>query len=306
MEFSIQKTKEAAGALQKYLEKTQSSTSKNLLVEESSEPDNAFYLNIITKKYASDKKNLKPKRIPVKHCIYPSPEELDFCLISKDPQRTYKDALLEKVPAIKRIIGVSKFKGKFKSYEAKRLLRSQHDIFLAEDAVVTTLPKLLGKVFYDSKKTPLSIQIGAKINADKVKAQVDAIINSTLLQLVPGTTLSIKIGYTAMSADQIAENADDVLKYFTEKVRPWTAIRSVQLKTPKSPSLPIFITDKLYDEKDVLADSEPSDKKRKREDKISIIEQAWEDILDDETLEEYKKKHKKTKGESSSQEPVEA
>lgn len=306
MEFSIQKTKEAAGALQKYLEKNQPAASKNLLVEEESEPDNVFYLNIITKKYASDKKNLKPKRIPVKHCIYPSAEDLDFCLISKDPQRKYKDALLEQVPSIKRIVGVSKFKGKFKSYEAKRLLRSQHDMFLAEDSVVTTLPKLLGKVFYDSKKTPLAIKIGENINADKVKAQVDAIINSTLLQIVPGTTLSIKIGYTAMTADQLAENAEAVVKYFTEKVKPWTAIRSVQLKTPKSPSLPVFITDKLYDEEDVLVDTESSDKKRKREDKISIIEQAWEDILDDETLEEYKKKHKKTKSDSSSQKPIEA
>ena len=75
------------------------------------------------------------------------------CLVTKDPQREYKD-LLEShgIRFISRVIGVEKLKGKFKPYEARRMLLKENDLFLADERVVPLLPGLLGRKFFEAKK----------------------------------------------------------------------------------------------------------------------------------------------------------
>lgn len=81
------------------------------------------------------------------------PRESSICLITKDPQREYKD-LLEKhnIKFISRVVGVEKLKGKFKGYEEKRMLLKENGLFLADERVVPLLPALLGKKFFQAKK----------------------------------------------------------------------------------------------------------------------------------------------------------
>ena len=75
------------------------------------------------------------------------------CLITKDPQREYKD-LLEShgIRFISRVVGIEKLKGKFKPFEARRMLLKENDLFLADERVVPLLPGLLGKKFFEAKK----------------------------------------------------------------------------------------------------------------------------------------------------------
>jgi len=112
---------------------------------------------------------------PFKMCVHPSllplhgPEDLvsnsplshplidprttPICLITKDPQREYK-GLLEShgIKFISRVVGVEKLKGKFKPFEARRVLLKENGLFLADDRVIPLLPKLLGKAFFNAKK----------------------------------------------------------------------------------------------------------------------------------------------------------
>jgi ribosome biogenesis protein UTP30 len=62
--------------------------------------------------------------------------------------------LIEKhnIKFISRVVGITKLKGKFKPFEARRQLLSEHGMFLADDRIVPLLPKLLGKGWFDAKK----------------------------------------------------------------------------------------------------------------------------------------------------------
>ena len=50
----------------------------------------------------------------------------------------------QKVAGVAKVIGVSKLKGKYEPYEAKRQLCNSYDLFIADDRVVPSLPKLIG------------------------------------------------------------------------------------------------------------------------------------------------------------------
>lgn len=43
------------------------------------------------------------------------------------------------------MIGISKLKGKYEPYEAKRQLCNSYDLFVADDRIVPSLPKLIGE-----------------------------------------------------------------------------------------------------------------------------------------------------------------
>lgn len=74
-------------------------------------------------------------------------------MITKDPQREYKDLLeSNNVKFISRVVGIQKLRGKFKPFEARRILLRENGLFLADDRVIPLLPKLLGKPFFNAKK----------------------------------------------------------------------------------------------------------------------------------------------------------
>ncbi|KAJ2993792.1 hypothetical protein HDV02_002068 [Globomyces sp. JEL0801] len=108
---------------------------------------------VVTTKKFPDSVKVKPVPIPISHSLY---KDADICLFTKDPQRTYKDMVAEaNLPQIKKVIGISKLKSKFKPYEAKRQLNDSYDLFLVDEPVVEFLPKALGKSFFNKKKYQL-------------------------------------------------------------------------------------------------------------------------------------------------------
>ena len=52
----------------------------------------------------------------------------------------------QKLAGITKVVGVSKLRTKYEAPEAKRQLCSAYDIFLADERVIPSLPKLLGKL----------------------------------------------------------------------------------------------------------------------------------------------------------------
>ncbi|THH17002.1 hypothetical protein EW146_g3724 [Bondarzewia mesenterica] len=115
------------------------------------------WLQVGVKKMYPEKK-LKPFKIPLKHTLV-DPRTSSVCLITKDPQREYKD-LLEShgIRFINRVVGITKLKGKFKPFEARRLLLQENGMFLADERVIPLLPTLLGKKsFLRQKKTAYTL-----------------------------------------------------------------------------------------------------------------------------------------------------
>lgn len=214
-----------------------------------------------------------------------------ICLITADPQRTFKDAIdhpsfpADLRPRITRVIGLSKLKSKYKQYEERRQLFGEHDIFLADDRIVTLLPQILGKTFYSGgSKRPVPVNIAAPRKRDAsgktvklapgekkapkkdgegssgaspadIAKEITKALSSALIHLAPGTSTSVKVAKANMTPEQVAQNIDAVLTGLSEKFIPkgWRNIRSINIKGPNSASYPIWEAGELWlDEEDVL------------------------------------------------------
>lgn len=227
-------------------------TKQNLLASDVDKPENdlPIWLSMTTKKFIIDKKRLKPARIPLAH-PFVSPDAT-VCLFVKDPQRVYKD-MVEQAglsSVVTRVVGVSKLKEKHKSFEAKRALRDSHDMFMADDRVVSLLPGLLGKTFYAGKKNPLPIEVPKNPEKlDNLKIEVNKALRATHLHLSPGTCTMIKVGLAGQTPEQIAENIEIVANRVIDQFVPqkWKGLRSLHIKTAESVALPIWLTDEVFD-----------------------------------------------------------
>jgi ribosome biogenesis protein UTP30 len=251
--------------------------------EDSTSPP--IWLTLTTKKHIVDQKRLKPSKIPLPHPLNIS-ATTTICLITADPQRTYKDLLAS--PAfptalskrITKVVGVKKIQKKWTQYEAQRKLYAEHDIFLADDRIITQLPKLLGKTFYKTtakRPIPVSIQEApAKTDGKKIaKAKggnargaadpkfvaktIEKAIHCTLVHLSPSTQTLVRVGYANWSAEKLAENIEAVVEVLTEKFVPkkWRGVKALHVKGPETASMPIWLASDLWvDEQDVLGEEE--------------------------------------------------
>jgi ribosome biogenesis protein UTP30 len=312
--LSKEKVIEAVNALFKYDSKTESANDKTDLLADDETDGSIVYLNISTKKFVSDHKILKPKRVQVLNPLY-AKENTSICLIVKDiadeSKTVYEDTFLSKdsetFGLIDKIVKVSQLKGEYKPYEARRLLFSQHDIFLAQDSVVTTLPKLLGKSFYGkSAKLPLPIRLTVddKLSPVRAKNEISKALTSTFFYLTSGAVTSIKVGRVAKSftPEAVADNIETVINYFVDKLSSngWDGVRGIDVKLHQSPSLPVYVAETLFTSEDILDEKHEAEKKsnkRTRDDKkLSKFEQALSEVVDDEVMEKLQEsKNKKSK-----------
>jgi ribosome biogenesis protein UTP30 len=270
-------------------EKTKTSSKRNLLAptedEEGTELDETLvWLNLTTKMHIVDQKRLKPAKISLPHPLNIS-AATTICLITADPQRTYKDVVAspafpsELRSRITRVIGVHKIKAKFHQYEAQRQLLAEHDIFLADDRIITQLPKLLGKTFYKSaakRPVPINMQAPAPrtdgkrvarakgdsvaketISPQKLGAEIEKALKAALVALSPSTLTSVRVGLAGWPAEKLAENITAVAAELITKFVPkkWRGVRAIHIKGPETTALPIWLADELWtDEADVLED----------------------------------------------------
>jgi len=230
---SVKQCKRAVTALMEYALKQQQKREENELL---SGKEECIWLQISVRRVHAEAK-LKPRRIPVKYPLV-DPRDSAVCLITKDPQREYKD-LLEKagVKFVNRVVGVEKLKGKFKPFEARRALLRENALFLADDRVIPLLPRLLGKMFFSAKKQPIPVSLSRK----DLKGELERAISSTYMHQNRGTCTSVKFGTLSQSPDQVLVNLKTALPAVIAAVHGgWDNVQSLGIKTSKSASLPIW------------------------------------------------------------------
>ncbi|KAJ3046578.1 hypothetical protein HK097_000726 [Rhizophlyctis rosea] len=205
----------------------------NPLIEGS---DNEYVILVVATKKMPEKIRVKPVRIPLRHSLLD--EKAEVCLISKDPQRTYKDLLAAKgVTRVSKVIGVQKLKAKYKPYEAKRQLVASYDLFLADEKVLAVLPPILGKAFFSKKKHPAPVDM----TKNNLLGEIDSAIAATYLHLNKGVCNAIKIGTTGFTADQITENVTTAIQSIVNAIpQKWRNVQSIHLKTTSSVALPLY------------------------------------------------------------------
>ena len=291
-----EQTLKASNALLKHIQsevqrKEATSSTKRLLISGNDSSDDAsglgeesLWLCFTTKKHIIDKIRLKPGKIALPHSLYNSTAAA-ICLITPDPQRSFKDTITQpSFPATLasriRVIGISKLKARYKSFESRRQLRSEYDIFLADDRIITLLPNILGKVFYEGSKRPVPVKfepyrqkdkLGKRLPLSKntmskpiapppqVAREVEKTLGCTQVHLSPSVSVSIRVALASFTPMQVAENIEAVVNGMIEKFIPkgWKNMRSIHVKGPNTMALPVWLAKELWvEEKDVLEDEE--------------------------------------------------
>lgn len=193
---------------------------------------------VVAVKRMFPERKLKPFKIPLSHPLV-DPRATPICLITKDPQREYKDLLeSNNIKFVSRVVGVQKLKGKFKPFEARRMLLKENGLFLADDRVIPLLPKLLGKAFFNAKKQPIPVCLKRK----DLKGELERAVSSTYFHQNQGTCSSVKIGVLGQhSSSQLLQNLITALPHVVKNIREnWDNVQSIHIKTSSSASLPIW------------------------------------------------------------------
>ncbi|KAI6027455.1 ribosomal protein L1p/L10e family-domain-containing protein [Pisolithus microcarpus] len=230
---SLKQCKRAVTALHDYATKKEKEREENELLPGK---DQHVWLQITVKKMQPTQK-LKPIRIPLKHTLV-DPRTSAVCLITKDPQREYKDLLEQHdIKFISRVVGIEKLRGKFKAFEARRLLLKENGMFLADDRVIPLLPRLLGSKWFEAKKQPIPVNLKRK----NLKTELEHAIESSYMHQNKGTCTSVKVGVLSQTPKQILANVQTALPAIASRIKDgWENIQCLHIKTSSSISLPIW------------------------------------------------------------------
>jgi len=205
---------------------------KSALFDDDVESD--LYLNINVFRMPSKGKN-KPVRIPIKHSLM---NEGEFCLITKDPESDFS-AYLESHPVrgCKKVLGLRQLKDNFTQYKDKRELMSSYDMFMADDRILSILPRLLSKAFFQRKKQPVPVVIAGK-NWEKHLEQAR---DSTYFFHASGVCTTVRIAKASFTPAQVVENVLSAINAIVAQIPfKWQNIQSLRLSTATSQALPIF------------------------------------------------------------------
>ncbi len=204
---------------------------------------------IALKKIPSGKRNDKPLRLPLPHPIY-NVEGTEVCLIVKDHKGEGHKAAKAKVRAegtagVTKVIGLSKLSTKYESFESKRQLCNSYDLFVADERVLPSLPKLLGKTFFKKKKQPVPVKLSGKDWAGQIRKACEA----TYLVLGGGPSLSVRVARSSQEEDECVENVMAALTAAAEKLPgKWKGIKALYMKTAESVALPVWQAEVVAEE----------------------------------------------------------
>lgn len=143
------------------------------------------------------------------------------------------------------------------------------------------LPKILGKVFYRSHKRPVPVSLepyrqtnaeGKRVtpkpatekskalaSPEQIAKEIEKTLGCAFVHLSPSNNVSVRIGLSSFTPEQVAENVEAVVTGLVEKFIPkgWRNVRGVHIKGPNTMALPIWLADELWvEEGDVLEDEE--------------------------------------------------
>ena len=124
---------------------------------------------------------------------------------------------------------------------------------LADENIVLSLPRALGKAFY---KTPRTTPIAVHITPGTATRVVEEAFGKTYVRKNAGNCVAVRIGFAGMSVDALVENCLAMWercvvreKLVKDGVR---GVRSGMIKSGSSVALPVYMAGELYSAEDVL------------------------------------------------------
>ncbi|KAF1952353.1 ribosomal protein L1 [Byssothecium circinans] len=294
--------------------------------DETEDHDDPIFLNVTTKQHVHDTSRLKPTKLPLPHPIIGN--DVRICIFTKDPQRAYKDLVAaDAFPAplrskIGRVLGVEKLKKKYKTFESKRQLLAEYDVFMVDERIIKIVADFLGKTFYGGKAKrpiPLRLTAGAQIDKSKkgenvvgtaqgVAKEIQNALGATYVSMSASANTSIKVGKLSMTPQQLKENIEAVVEKLVDKhiEHKWRNVRGLYIKGPTTKALPIWLSEELWVKEEQVLEQAPKlaigngEKKGEKKRKWDEWEQ---EMLEEDELAEINEKRKKSKKSKSKKEP---
>ncbi|KFM23516.1 Ribosomal L1 domain-containing protein 1 [Auxenochlorella protothecoides] len=203
-----EQVEKAAKALLTYAQK-KGQESSNLLLD-----DELIYLNIALKKVPQTPRKDKPVRLNIPHPIY--------CLEGAEGHKASKKKVKEEqIAGVTKVVGLSKLRTKYESHEAKRKLCNSYDLFLADERVLGSLPKLIGKSFFKKKKQPVPVKLVGKDWSGHISKAVKATY----------------FFWTGAVVENVIAALKDALPHIPKQ---WNGVKALYMKTADSVALPIY------------------------------------------------------------------
>lgn len=189
-------------------------------------------------------------RLPLKHNLLTDTSEV--CLIVSDLKRGrrvdynptvehYEEILRKnKIENIKRIIPMNCIRTEYDQFELKRRLVMQYDQFLVDGKITGHIYHLLGRLFYEKKKSPNSV----RFDRSDLKGNIESALKKTQIHIhSKGNTYLTQIGHSKMNIDEILENFESVCVTLKKEMPgKWENIRALHVKTPHSMAIPVYMT----------------------------------------------------------------
>lgn len=246
--------------LNKYTTTKQENAKESLLGDDVEEKDVQLIV-VNNRSFTESRKNFKIKLLKIKHSIFKpwkeasvtSTKDFKVLLILKDSdigKISVDDFVNEELnfPDVEIICGHD-LKTKYKAFEKRRALVSEFSLILADDSIITTLPKLLGSKAYEKVETT---PVGVRTHSDKEFSkkttlnQFQKIYYEQLpIRLPRGTTMNVHLGSLEwFNSQELADNVEMIVKDLVAKYK----IRSIFIKTTKSPVLPLYYNQDVLNE----------------------------------------------------------
>lgn len=163
----------------------------------------------------------------------------------------------------------------YNSYEQLRRLRDgeivgEEPVFvLADEAIVVSLPKVLGKAFY---KTPRTTPVSVKMTPATITKVVEDAFTKSYVRKNGGNCVSIRIGFAGMEVDELVENCIVMWQRCVEMKKLVKSgvdgVRGGFVKSGSSVALPVWMAEELYSGEDVLEEPVVKEVKSKAERKL--------------------------------------
>ncbi|AJU17894.1 Cic1p [Saccharomyces cerevisiae YJM1388] len=243
---------------------------KNLLEDDEEELKKDLQLIVVNNKsFTGTSKSFKLKLLNVKHSFYKPWKEAsatavkDFkvLLILKDSdiKKVSEDDLFNQLDSegikVDEIICGKDLKTVYKAYEARNAFISQFSLILADDSIVTSLPKLMGgKAYNKVETTPISIRTHAnkEFSLTTLTNNIKKVyMNQLPVKLPRGTTLNVHLGNLEwLRPEEFVDNVELI----SEQLIKAYQIRSIFIKTNRSPVLPLYYNQDVLDELEAKKD----------------------------------------------------
>jgi len=184
-------------------------------------------LQIALKNYDPQKDKRFSGTVRLKHTPRP---KYKVCILGDEQH--IDEANANQVPAM----SADDLKKLNKNKKLVKKLAKQYDAFLASDALIKQIPRLLGPGLNKAGKFPTLISHG-----ENMPAKVDELKSTIKFQMKKVLCLAVAIGHVGMSNDELASNISLAVNFLVSLLKKnWQNVRSLHIKSTMGPPQQLY------------------------------------------------------------------